>query len=129
MLEKLPNYSANIRLDKIVLKTSWRRLEDVFRLRLQKTSLSRRICSPPTEYVRLRPMFSKTSIFALPILLQNLFKTSCQDFFKTSWRRLAKTSSRHLQDVFKTFWRCLQDIFKISSRRLAKISSRRFQDV
>ena len=29
--------------------------------------------------------------------------TSSEDVFKTSSRRLAKTSSRHLQDVFKTF--------------------------
>ena len=30
----------------VLMKTSWRRLEDVFRLRLQETSRSRRICSP-----------------------------------------------------------------------------------
>ena len=30
----------------VLMKTPWRRLEDVFRLRLQKTSWSRRICSP-----------------------------------------------------------------------------------
>ena len=31
---------------RILMKMSWRRLEDVFRRRLQKTSWSRRICSP-----------------------------------------------------------------------------------
>ena len=95
------------------MKTSWRRLEDIFRLHLQKTSWRRL----QDEYVRL----SLTSS-------ENVFKTfssrlgqdqyirfghtslrSFQDVFKTSSRRLANTSSRHLQDVFKT-----------SSRRLEK---------
>ena len=64
----------------------------------------------------------------------DIFKISCQDVLKTSSRRLAKTSSRrfvktsskNLQDVFKTFWRCLQDVFKTSSRRLLQ---RYLQDV
>ena len=122
---------ANIRLD-----------EDVFRLRVQKTS-SR----------RLQDVLIKTNIFPILIRLQKtswsrpiysscsyVFKTSSrrlqevlprclQNVFKTSSRRLAKTSSRHLQDAFDTFWRSLQDVFKTSSRRLAKVSSRRFQDV
>ena len=55
----------------------WRRLEDVFRLRLWKTS-SR----------RLQHVLIKTNIFAPALRLQ-----------KTSSRRLAKRSSRHLQDV------------------------------
>ena len=98
---------ANIRLD-----------EDVFCLRVHKTS-SR----------RLQDVLIKINIFVLAIRLQVVFKTSS--------RRLVKTSSRHLQDVSKTFWRGLQDIFKMScpdilktsSRLLAKTSSRHLQDV
>ena len=68
-----------------------------------------------------------------------------QNALKTSPTRLAKMSSRHLQDVFKTFSSCLhlQDVFKrlqnvlqkclqdISSRGpqdILKMSSRRFPD-
>ena len=86
----------------------WRHLEDVFRLRLQKTS-SRR--------------------------LQDVLRTSSrhlQDVLKTSSRRLQnvfKTSSRRLQDVFKTFWRRLQDVFEMSSRHLQDFPQRYLQDV
>ena len=55
--------------------------------------------------------------------LQDVFKTfwrRLQNVFKTSW----KTSSRHLQDVFKTFWRRLQDIFKTSCKDIFKTFSR-----
>ena len=97
----------------------WRRLEDVFCLRLQKTS-SRRL--DQDEYVRL----SLTSS-------EDVFKTSWSRPIYSSWPYIVKTSgkmySRHLQDVFKTFWRRVQDVFETSSRRLAKMSSRRFQDV
>ena len=56
----------------------WRRLEDVFRLRLQKTS-SRRL--DQDEYVRpsltsSQDVLVKTNIFALAICLQDVFKTS-----------------------------------------------------
>ena len=116
---------ANIRLD-----------EDVFRLRLQKTS-SRRLNGDghilinhtssrrlgQDQYIRLvlqeilqkrlQDVFKTSSRplqDVLPILLQNVFKTSC--------KYILKTSSRHFEDVFKT-----------SSRRLSKTPSRRFQDV
>ena len=100
----------------------WRPLEDVFRLRLQKTS-SRRL--DQDEYIRLS-------------------LTSSEDFFKTSWSRpiysfwpyvfktssrrlqdVFKTSSRRLQDVFKTSSRCLQDLFKTSCKNVFKTFSRR----
>ena len=109
------------------MKTSWRRLEDVFRLRLQKTS-SRRLQDvliktnifvlvlrlQKTSSRRLQDVLVKTNIFVLAIRLQDVFKTSCknvfktssrrlQDVFKTSSRRLANTSWRHLQDVLKTY--------------------------
>ena len=97
----------------------WRRLEDVFRLSLQKTS-SRRL--DQDKYVRLSLTSSK-----------DVFKTSWSRLIYSSWSYVFKTSSRHFQDVFKTpckdilktFWRLLQDVFQ---RRL-KTSSRHFQDV
>ena len=75
----------------------------------------------------------KTSfVFVFRRRLQDIFKTSYQDVFKTSSkrlqhvfqkrlqhvlpRRLPKTSSRHLQDVLKTFSRRLPDIFKTSCK-------------
>ena len=88
----------------VLMKTSWRRLEGVFRLRLQKTS-SRRL--DQDEYIRL----SHTSS-------EDVFKTSSRRLGQDQYIRLGYTSSRRLQDVFKT-----------SSRRLAKTSSRHLQDV
>ena len=104
----------------------WRRLQDAFGLRPQKTS-SRRLGQD--QYIRLA--------YTSSIRLQDIFKTSCQvvfktflrrlrDVFKTSSRRFAKTSSRHLQDVFKTFWRRLQDVFNTSCKDIFKIFSRCF---
>ena len=80
----------NIRLD-----------EDVFRLRLQKTS-SRRL--DQDEYLRISNTSSgdvcKTS-WSRPIYSSWLyvFKTSCKNVFKTSSRPLAKISSKCFQDV------------------------------
>ena len=89
---------------------SWRRLEDVFHVRLQKTS-SRRL--DQDKHIRLGHTSSRR--------LQDVFKMSSkrlQDVFKTPCKSIFKTSSRRLQDVFKT-----------SSRRLEKMSSRRLQDI
>ena len=112
----------------------WRRLEDVFRLRLQKMS-----------WRCLEDVLIQTNMFALSLRLQKtssrhprdiLVKTiifvsaiRLQDISKTFSRRLQDVLRKHLQDVLKTPSRCLQDIFKTSSRRLAKISSIRFQGV
>ena len=99
----------------------WRRIEDVFRLRLKKTSLR-----------RLQDVLVKNNIFALAMHLQDVFKTSCQNVFKTSSRRLqdvSKMSSRRLQEIFKT---PCQDVFKTSSRSLQyilKSSSKRLQEI
>ena len=113
------------------MKTSWRRLKDVFRLRRQKTSS-----------IRLQDVLIKTNMFALDLRLQKtswsrpiysswpyVFKTSCQDVFKKFWSRLQdifKTSSRRLQNVFKT---SCKNIFKKSSRCLPDILQRYLQDV
>ena len=94
----------------------WRRIEDVFRLRLQKTSLR-----------RLQDVLVKNNIFALAMHLQDVFKTSCQNVFKTSSRRLqdvSKMSSRRLQEIFKT---PCQDVFKTSCKNVFKTSSRSLQ--
>ena len=99
----------------------WSRIEDVFRLRLKKTSLR-----------RLQDVLVKNNIFALAMHLQDVFKTSYQNVFKTSSRRLqdvSKMSSRRLQEIFKT---PCQDVFKTSSRSLQyilKSSWKRLQEI
>ena len=89
----------------LVLKTSWRRLEDMSWRRPQH-------------------------IFRVTIFRYSSLKTSWRHLERCLARRLErrkivtlKTSSRHLEDVLKT---CLEDMFW---RRLEKISWRRLQDV
>ena len=79
-----------------LMKTSWRCLEDVFGLRLQKTS-SRRL--DQDEYIRLTHTSSEDVFKTFPRCLQDIFKTSSRCF-----ENVFKTSSRHLQDVFKTYY-------------------------
>ena len=86
----------------VLMKTSSRRLQDVFRLRLQKTS-----------WRRLQDVLVKTNIFVLAICLQDVFKTS----------------SRPLQGVFKTYSRRFEDVLKMSLRHLRDILQRYLQDV
>ena len=99
----------------VLVKTSWRHLEDVFRL--QKTFSRRLGQDGHIHYTH----------------------TSSGDVFKTSWRRfqdvlqerlldIFKTSSKRFQDVFKTSSRHLQNVYKTFSRGLAKTSSRHLQD-
>ena len=109
------NYShnpANIRLDKDVLKTSWRRLSSLSSKDVFKTS-SRRL--DEDKYI--------------------LINHTSSDVFKTSW-----SSSRPIYTscsyVFKTFSRRLQDAFKTSSRRFQNVFKtcrkyvlKHFQDV
>ena len=113
----------------ILMKTSWRRLEGVFRLRLQKTS-SRRL--DEDEYILINHTSSedvfKTS-WSRPIYSScpYVFKTSSRHLAKTSSRRLANTSWRHLQDVLKTYHQVklflltsLWEVFNMFVRRTAK---------
>ena len=79
----------------VLMKTSRRRLEDLFRLRLQKTS-SR----------RLQDFLIKTNMFALALRLQ---KTSCSRPIYSSWPYVFKTSSRRFQVVLQIY---LQGFFK-----------------
>ena len=88
------------------MRTSWRRLEDVF-----KTSWSRRICS-----------LSLTSS-------EDVFKMSWSRPIYSSWRYVFKTSSRYFQDALKTFSRRLQDVMQKRLQGIFKTSSRRFEDV
>ena len=97
-------HPANIRLD----EDSWRRLEDVCCLCIQKTS-SR---SLQDEYNRLQGVLMKTNIFVLAIHLQDVFKRF-QDIFEDVFKISSEMSSRFLPDIFKTY---LQGIFKTSSR-------------
>ena len=90
------------------MKTSWRRLEDVFRRRLQKTS-SRRL--DQGKYSRLTHTSSK-----------DVFKTSLSRPTYSSWPYVLKTSSGRFQDVLQ---KRLQDIFKTSSKDFFKTFSRR----
>ena len=107
----------------VLMKTSWRRLEEVFCLHLQKTS-SRRL--DQDEYIRLRYTSSKevlikTNIFFLVMRLQDAFKTfsgRLQGVFKTSCQNGFKTFSRHLQAVLQ---KRLQDFFNMPSRHLQEV--------
>ena len=107
----------------VLMKTSWKHLQDVLiktnmfalALRLQKTSWSRPIYSSwpyvfKTSSTHFQDVF-KTSSRCLAKMssrrFQGDFKTSCKNAFKTSSRRLQgvlKTHSRHVQDVFKTYY-------------------------
>ena len=83
----------------------WRCLEDVFGLRLQKTS-SRRL--DQEEYIRLT---------------HSLQKTSSRRLHQDQHIRLGHTSSRRPQDIFKTSSRCFENVFKTSSRRFQDVLS------
>ena len=113
----------------VMMKTSWRRLEEVFGFHLQKTSWSRRL------YLSYSYVFRKRLHQDQHIRLGHTPSRRLQYVFKTSSRHLQdafKACSRHLQDVFKMFWKRLQEVFKSSSRRLEnvfKTSSKHLQDV
>ena len=79
----------------------WRSIEDVSRLRFQKTS-SRRI-------------------YFLVVRLQ--------DIFKKFSRHLQDVLQKRLEGIFKTPWRRFEDVFKTSSRLIAKMSAWDLQDI
>ena len=89
-----PFLPANIRLNKDVLKTSWRRL-----------------LSSSSENVLI-----KTNMFALALRLQ---KTSWRRLGQDHYICLDHMSSRRPQDVFKT---SCKDIFKTFSRRTIRVN-------
>ena len=119
---------AKIRLGEDVLKTSWRRLQDVFSVTffclprraedVLKTS-SRHKCKTSCKHILMtswKPSWRR---------LENVLKTSC----KTSWRCLEDILGGC---VANTSWRRLQDVFKRSSKTksvMLKMSSRGLEDV
>ena len=74
----------------LVFKTSWRRLQHVFRV----------------------------TIFRLPRRVQDFFKTSWRSLANKSWRRLQDVFARRLQDVLEDKkllrWRRLEDVLEIN---------------
>ena len=101
------------------MKKSWRRLEDVFRLRLHKTS-----------WRRLQVVLIKANMFALSLTSsEDVFKTSSRCVGQDQYIRLGHTSSRLLQDVLKTSSKRLQDIFKTSYEDVFKTSTKCLQDL
>ena len=113
----------------VLMNTSWRHLEDVFCLRLQKMS-SRRLQDVLNQDKNIFVTHTASEEVCGPNnCLSHTSSRRLQDVFKTSSRRLAKTSSKRLQDVLQ---KCLQDIFNASSRRfqdVLKTYSRRFEDI
>ena len=95
------NKTATTQQTLVLMKTSSRRLQDVFGLLLQKTSS------------------------------EDVFRTSSRRLNQDQHNRLGHTSSRRLQDVlqkrlqdiFKTSSRHFQDVFKTYSRRFQDVSS------
>ena len=128
----------------ILMKTSWRRPENAFRLledvliktniftlliRFQKTS-SRRL--DQDQYIRLGHTFSRNTegVFITSSRpLQYILPKKYYSVFLTSSRLLPDILPRRLQDVFKTFSRRFQDIFKTPSRHLQDVLLRPIQDV
>ena len=87
-------------------KTSWRRLQDIFKMSWRR-------------FDEVLKMFSRYLDEILPRSFPDVFKTSSRylaniDVFKTSSRciiKLRSSSLTHLQDVFKTFlWRTAKTI-------------------
>ena len=108
IIAKLYGYDVSQQI--FVLNMSWRRLEHVFDLHLQKTS-SR----------RLQDVLVKTNMFVLVIHLQEVFKR-----FSRCLYNVFKTFPRRLQDDFKTPY---HNVFKTFSRRLQNVLQKRLQDI
>ena len=104
------------------MKTSWRFLEDLFPLCLQKVFKISSWRIDQDEYICLSHTF-----------LEDVFKKSWSRPIHSSWSYVFKTSSRrlakHLQDFFKTFWTRLQDILQKPLQDIFKMTSRRFEDI
>ena len=98
-------FQGNSQQTFVLMNTSWSRLEDIFRLRLQNTSSNVFKTSSSRQYIHLT-------------------HTSSEDVFKTSSRRLDEDQIIvlviRLQDVFKTFSRRLQDVLQRSLQDVFK---------
>ena len=98
--DKLRSIPANIRLGEDVLKTPWRRLQDVFSVtffclpRRLEDIIARRLAN--TSWRRLEDILGR--------LIANTSWRSLEDIFNTSWKTKSvtlKTSSRRLEDVLE----------------------------
>ena len=105
-------------------KTSWRRLEDVFKIFCEMSS--RRICKTSSRCLGRR------KIVTLKTSWRRLEDMSWRRLEDMSWRRLQHVFSvtilrlpRHLQDVFKTSWKTkncyAEDMLKTSSTCLEDV--------
>ena len=99
-----------------VLKTFWRRLENIFVRRLEDIL--------KTSWRRLENVLKASSRY-----LDDVFARCLEEVLKTSWKRLSKTSWRCLEDVLQMSWRRLTDVLKTSSRYLNDVYARRLEDV
>ena len=108
-------FSVTLFVFQDLLKTSSRRLENVFAIRLPKTSSRRFQGVFKSLPRRLQDVFKMSS--------RRVCKTSCNYVFKTSSRRVCKMSCNY---VFKTSSR---RVCKMSCNYVFKTSSRRLQDV
>ena len=104
-----------------VLKTSWRRLDQGKYILLGHTS-SKRLEDVLKTF--LQDVFARRLAKTFSRRLQNVFKTSCKNVFKTS--------SRHLQNVFKTYHQVklflltrFQDVFGTYSKHFWDVLQRR----
>ena len=94
---------ANIRLGEDVLKTSWKRLEDVFSVIF--------FCLPRRLENVLKTSWTHNCKTSCKRILNTSWKRLedvLQDILKTSWRRLERRKVlrwRHLEDVLKTSWK------------------------
>ena len=108
----------------LLMKTSYRRLENVFRLRLPDVLIKTNIFVllirlQKTCSRRLQDVLIKTNIIVLVIHLQDVFNT-----FRSY---LQDVLQRCLQDVFKTYYHSklflltrFQDVFETYSKRFEK---------
>ena len=98
--DKLRSIPANIRLGEDVLKTPWRRLQDVFSVtffclpRRLEDIIARRLAN--TSWRRLEDVLEDEKCYA-------------EDVFKTSWRRLGK------QEMFAGMLICFRGLRTINS--------------
>ena len=85
----------------LVLKTSWKRLQDM-------------------SWRRLEHVFSVT-IFRLPRLLEDVLQRHLENVFKMSSRRLARCLQNVLEDEKLLRWRCLEDVLE-TNKMFTRIS-------
>ena len=88
---------------KDVLKTFWRRLENILKLSCGH------LCKTPWRH------FSKGLEVALVRVLKNILKIPwrlLQNVFNMPWRSPEDIFARLFEDVLKTTWKCLEDVLK-----------------